>query len=199
MIGCMRGALTCFTSVTPSASKPPSDLGITWGSECLWAAVWPRLTQTYTRFPDTSSLKMGKHLKAATWCYMLTFVYRSWNVAAYVFFFLKSSPKPFVAPEGAVWNLINCLKWCHLNQGYQTPAPQLCSRLHYCLVTSRFWSLQANLSCKTLILSLFLRLIVSLKHFQILHCLGNLKVVNVVGLSTNKMSVSSFIWTNVLV
>ncbi len=28
----------------------------------------------------------------------------------------KNCIKPFVCQEGAVWDLINCLKWCHLSQ-----------------------------------------------------------------------------------
>lgn len=34
------------------------------------------------------------------------FFYRFWRVCV----------KPFVVPEGAVWNLTMCLRWCHLSQ-----------------------------------------------------------------------------------
>lgn len=33
--GSMKEALTCFTSVSPLASRPQSELDITWGSEYL--------------------------------------------------------------------------------------------------------------------------------------------------------------------
>lgn len=30
--------------------------------------------------------------------------------------FGSTTAKWVVAPDGAVWNLLNCLKWCHLSQ-----------------------------------------------------------------------------------
>lgn len=79
MTGCMKGALMCFTSVTPSASKPLSGLGTMWGSECLWTTVWPRSPQMYILFPDMSSLKMGKHWNQSCQIFIFAQVYQRWQ------------------------------------------------------------------------------------------------------------------------